>query len=79
MQQIGALASKGDEFGLVNANPITLCGSLIAIGTDGNRRIVTVGGMVESVDEYYALHHESRKRSSLFIVRAELLIAPRHQ
>ncbi|KAI1051681.1 hypothetical protein LB506_003694 [Fusarium annulatum] len=55
VQQIQLLADDGNEVETLNSNPGTLCGALVAIGTGNSRQISTIGGIVESNDEYLAL------------------------
>ncbi|RKK81334.1 hypothetical protein BFJ71_g15659 [Fusarium oxysporum] len=65
VQQIGFLADEGIEVETLNANPGTLCGALVAIGTGNNRRISTIGGVIESSDEYLALTTSHRSNDTV--------------
>ncbi|KAF5260796.1 hypothetical protein FOXYS1_8544, partial [Fusarium oxysporum] len=65
VQQIGFLADEGVEVETLNANPGTLCGALVAIGTGNNRRISTIGGVIESSDEYLALTTSHRSNDTV--------------
>ncbi|KAF5643188.1 ADP-ribosylation factor 8 [Fusarium sp. NRRL 52700] len=55
VQQIELLADEGSEVETLSANPGTLCGALVAVGTGNDRRISTIGGVIESSNEYLAL------------------------
>uniref|UniRef100_A0A0D2Y9D4 Uncharacterized protein n=1 Tax=Fusarium oxysporum (strain Fo5176) TaxID=660025 RepID=A0A0D2Y9D4_FUSOF len=64
-RKIGFLADEGVEVETLNANPGTLCGALVAIGTGNNRRISTIGGVIESSDEYLALTTSHRSNDTV--------------
>ncbi|KAF4453285.1 ADP-ribosylation factor-like protein 8 [Fusarium austroafricanum] len=55
MQQIRFLASQGSQVESMSVNSGTLCGSLVNIGTGNDRQIATIGGVVESDGDYFAL------------------------
>ncbi|KAF5533209.1 ADP-ribosylation factor 8 [Fusarium phyllophilum] len=65
IQQIKLLADEGSEVETLNANPGTLCGALVAIGTGNSRQISTIGGVIESSDEYLALTTSHRSNEAV--------------
>ncbi|KAF5669113.1 ADP-ribosylation factor 8 [Fusarium denticulatum] len=65
IQQIKLLADEGSEVETLNANLGTLCGALVGIGTGHSRQISTIGGVVESSDEYLALTTSHRSNEAV--------------
>ncbi|KAF4443326.1 ADP-ribosylation factor 8 [Fusarium acutatum] len=65
VQQIKMLADEGNEVETLNANPGTLCGALVAIGAGNSRQISTIGGVIESSDEYLALTTSHRSNEAV--------------
>ncbi|KAF5530922.1 ADP-ribosylation factor 8 [Fusarium mexicanum] len=65
VQQIKLLAAEGNDVETLNANPGTLCGALVAIGTGNSRQISTIGGVIESNDEYLALTTSHRSNEAV--------------
>ncbi|KAF4495972.1 ADP-ribosylation factor 8 [Fusarium agapanthi] len=65
VQQIELLADEGSDVETLNAHPGTLCGALVAIGTGNDRRISTIGGVIESSDEYLALTTSHRSNDTV--------------
>jgi hypothetical protein len=66
LKEVTPLASGDDKVVPLQSSPNTLCGTLVAIGSGESRRIVTIGGMVESLGSCYALttNHLSREDKS---------------
>ena len=54
LQQVTPLASA-DKVVPIRSSPNTLCGTLVAIGAGKDRKIVTIGGIVENIGSCYAL------------------------